>query len=106
MKIKPSFVHDFSQWAMRFCLDTRWLNFSVWRVSLFVLLGISVAALQAATLPENALQILTLTNASQIRALTPLAAAQNLPVRLRGVVLNKHSHGAFIIMDAAAGLYA
>lgn len=47
-----------------------------------------------------------LTNAAQVRALTPAEAAKHIPVRLRGVVLEKNAGNSFSILDETAGLYA
>lgn len=47
-----------------------------------------------------------LTNAAQVRNLTPDEAGKQLPVRLRGVVIENHFDGRLSIMDDTAGLYA
>ena len=51
--------------------------------------------------------VVTLTNASQVRALSPAVAAQALPVELHGVVLlNAHPHGAsLVIQDRTEAIY-
>ena len=46
-----------------------------------------------------------LTNAAQIRALSPAQAAQRLPVRLKGIVTTTASWNALVIMDQTAGIY-
>ena len=49
-----------------------------------------------------------LTNAAQVRALTPAEASKRLPVRIRGVVLNKEGGGRsafFSIVDGNVGIY-
>jgi signal transduction histidine kinase len=47
-----------------------------------------------------------LTNAAQVRNLTPDEAAKQLPIRLRGVVIENHFDGRLSIKDDTAGLYA
>ncbi|MFM2082888.1 MAG: hypothetical protein RL380_1579 [Verrucomicrobiota bacterium] len=47
---------------------------------------------------------LTLTNAAQVRALSQTEAAQKIPVRLRGVVIDEGSVGC-VIHDGTAGIY-
>jgi outer membrane receptor protein involved in Fe transport len=48
----------------------------------------------------------TLTNATQVRALTREEAAKQIPVRLRGVVLDEAGQGeGLVIQDATAGVY-
>lgn len=46
-----------------------------------------------------------LTNAAQVRALTQAEAAEQLPIRLRGVVIEKNHDGAFTLIDDTAGMY-
>ncbi len=49
-----------------------------------------------------------LTNAAQVRALTPAEASQRLPVRIRGVVINKDDGSRssfFSIVDGNVGIY-
>jgi len=49
-----------------------------------------------------------LTNAAQVRALTPAEASQRLPVRIRGVVINKEGgfrSSFFSIVDGNVGIY-
>lgn len=48
----------------------------------------------------------TLTNADQIRHLTPEQAAQGYPVRIRGVVTMDAPAPDFFVQDATAGIYA
>src|SRR5207302_2877088 len=48
----------------------------------------------------------TLTNADQIRHLTPEQASQGYPVRIRGVVTMDAPAPDFFVQDATAGIYA
>jgi signal transduction histidine kinase len=47
-----------------------------------------------------------LTNAAQVRALPAEQAGRKVPIRLRGVLVEKGSSGGFNIVDDTAGLYA
>jgi len=50
--------------------------------------------------------VVVLTNAAQVRALKPDEAAKQLPVRIRGVVMENNVNGLFSMMDDTAGIYA
>ena len=71
----------------------------------FLLLNCAaVSALAAELTSTNDFSVLT--NAAQVRNLTAEEAARKLPIRLRGVLVQKNNHGGFTIIDDTAGLYA
>lgn len=65
--------------------------------------GLLALSAQAETPATNAPTLLT--NVAQVRALTAEEAARKIPVRLRGVLVEKSFSGGFIIVDETAGLY-
>jgi len=79
-------------------------NFSqvIFRAFAFVVL----AGASQVTCAENSTAPTILTNAAQVRALAPAEAAKQMPVRLRGVVIENNGNGMFSMMDETAGIYA
>lgn len=71
---------------------------------IFLLAGMLALSTQAETLVTNVPTLLT--NVAQVRALTAEQAGRKIPIRLRGVLVEKNSSGGFIIVDDTAGLYA
>jgi signal transduction histidine kinase len=47
-----------------------------------------------------------LTNAAQVRALSPADAAKRVPVRLRGLAMDNRGDGTFALLDGTEGIYA
>lgn len=68
-----------------------------------LLAGMLVLSARAETLVTNAPTLLT--SVAQVRALTAEEAGRKIPVRLRGVLMEKSASGGFIIVDDTAGLY-
>jgi len=65
------------------------------------------SALAALASPSLRGEAVTLTNGAQVRALTQAEAARQLPVKLRGVVLDRaapHEH-AVVLADSTGGVY-
>ncbi|HZI33366.1 MAG TPA: histidine kinase dimerization/phosphoacceptor domain-containing protein, partial [Candidatus Binatia bacterium] len=46
-----------------------------------------------------------LTNAAQVRALTAEEAGRKIPIRLRGVLVEKNNDGSYCLVDGTTGLY-
>lgn len=70
---------------------------------LFLALAALAATTAARALETNAL--VCLTNATQVRLLSPTAAAEKVPVRLRGVVVVSLRGNQFVLVDETAGIY-
>ena len=72
-------------------------------LSTILLFGLTVLAGFTGQAAGKSSEILT--NAAQIRALSPTQAAKGLPVRLKGIVTTTASWNALVIMDETAGIY-